>query len=93
MATVYRTINALLEQGWLCKVEMPGGLTRYEQAGKDHHHHFSCTRCAKVFEIHGCPGNLTALLPPGFTLTKHEVLLEGLCATCAGTRPASKGTR
>lgn len=88
MATIYRNINSLLEQGWLVKVDMPGGITRYEQAGKAHHHHFSCTKCAKVFEIHGCPGNLAALLPKGFELTHHEVVLQGLCDLCASSTRA-----
>ncbi len=88
LATVYRTINTLLEQGWLVKVDMPGGITRYERAGKAHHHHFSCTRCNKVFEIHGCPGNLAALLPKGFELTDHEVILQGLCDLCAASTRA-----
>ena len=88
LATVYRTINTLLEERWLVKVDMPGGITRYERAGKAHHHHFSCTLCKKVFEIHGCPGNLASLLPKGFVLTGHEVILEGLCNLCAVSAPA-----
>ena len=42
IATVYRNIGALVEDKWLMPVEIPGESTRYEVAGKEHHHHFHC---------------------------------------------------
>lgn len=83
IATVYRTINALVESGWLVPVELPGEAPRYERSGAEHHHHFQCRQCAKVFEIEGCPGNFATLAPPGFQLESHEIVLYGRCAQCA----------
>lgn len=83
MATVYRTLKLGVEEGWLAPVDLPNAPTRYEMAGKKHHHHFECRSCAKVFEVHGCPGNLKPLVPEGFTLEDHEVILYGLCSECA----------
>ncbi|MCA0374743.1 MAG: transcriptional repressor [Gemmatimonadetes bacterium] len=83
IATVYRTINSLVESGWLVPVELPGEPPRYEIAGAAHHHHFRCRDCARVFEIHGCPGDLSDLTPAGFMLESHEVVLYGKCARCA----------
>ena len=83
IATVYRTINSLVDSGWLVPVELPGEAPRYERAGAAHHHHFRCRQCSCVFEIEGCPGHLLDLTPPGFTLESHEVVLYGLCAQCA----------
>lgn len=83
IATVYRTINSLVESGWLVPVELPGEPPRYERAGAAHHHHFRCRACTRVFEIPGCPGDLSELTPAGFTLEAHEVVLYGLCARCA----------
>ena len=40
IATVYRNIKTLLENGTLQPVELPGAAQRYEIAGKHHHHHF-----------------------------------------------------
>ena len=40
IATVYRSIKNLVEEGWLVAVELPGQASRYEVAGKGHHHHF-----------------------------------------------------
>ncbi|MBY0491082.1 MAG: transcriptional repressor [Gemmatimonadaceae bacterium] len=84
IATVYRTINSLVESGWLVPVELPGEAPRYERSGAAHHHHFRCRSCDRVFEIQGCPGDLADLTPAGFVLEAHEVVLYGVCASCAG---------
>jgi Fur family transcriptional regulator, ferric uptake regulator len=83
IATVYRNIKALQEDGWLAMVELPGEPPRYERAGKDHHHHFHCRSCDRVFEVDGCPGNLKSVTPDGFKLEDHEFVLYGRCVECA----------
>ena len=83
VATVYRAVNALLSEGTVTVVDIPGEPVRYERAGKGHHHHFQCEKCARVFDIAGCLDNLRALVPPKFRVRTHEVTLYGLCATCA----------
>jgi Fur family ferric uptake transcriptional regulator len=90
LATVYRHVKALCEGGSLIEVHVPGEAPRYEPAGREHHHHFLCTRCSRLFEVEGCPGNLGHLTPKGFTLERHEITLIGLCDTCAKAK-ASKG--
>ncbi len=82
IATVYRTLKALTEEGWLAPVELPGEPQRYEVAGKGHHHHFRCRACDRVFEIDGCLINLKQLAPQGFHIDRHEVVLYGTCKTC-----------
>jgi Fur family ferric uptake transcriptional regulator len=82
IATIYRNLKALHDDGFLVPVELPGEPPRYEVAGKDHHHHFHCRRCDRVFEVEGCPGNLKAVTPPGFKLERHEFVLYGLCEFC-----------
>lgn len=83
IATVYRNISALQEEGSIVPVELPGEPPRYEVAGKAHHHHFHCRECDKVYEIEGCPGNLQSVTPMGFQLETHEVVLYGLCEICS----------
>ena len=82
IATVYRTLKNLTNEGWLVSVELPGEPARYEIAGKAHHHHFRCRTCDRVYEINGCLSNLTQLTPRGFRLESHEVVLYGVCTTC-----------
>jgi Fur family ferric uptake transcriptional regulator len=83
IATVYRTLKSLGAEGEVTAVELPGEPPRYEAAGKGHHHHFLCDRCGKVYELGGCLGGLKDLLPRGFKMTTHELLLHGRCAACA----------
>lgn len=83
MATVYRTLKALLEEAWLVPVDLPGAAPRYERAGKRHHHHFVCDRCDRVYEVDGCPIDPGSVAPPGFRLERHDVVLYGVCPDCA----------
>jgi Fur family transcriptional regulator, ferric uptake regulator len=82
IATVYRNIKALLDEGWLASVELPGGATVYERSGKAHHHHFHCDRCGRVFEMRGCLPNINRLAGRGFSVARHELVLYGMCAAC-----------
>ncbi|MCC6650238.1 MAG: transcriptional repressor [Candidatus Eisenbacteria bacterium] len=82
IATVYRTIKRLLEEGYLQQVDLPGEAPRYETAGKAHHHHFRCSHCHKVFDLQGCPNDFGGIVPKGFQLEGHEVYLFGRCEEC-----------
>ncbi|MBL8964863.1 MAG: transcriptional repressor [Phycisphaeraceae bacterium] len=82
MATVYRSIRLMVESGELVAVELPGEPPRYEAAGKHHHHHFHCRSCRRVYEVEGCPDDIDSLVPTGFSLEDHEVVLYGRCAAC-----------
>jgi len=82
IATVYRNIGTLVEDKWLMPVEIPGESTRYEVAGKEHHHHFHCNHCGKVFEMQGCDLQAKPKVPRGFRVTGHEFFLYGVCADC-----------
>lgn len=83
IATIYRNIKALVGDNKLIAVEMPGGVAYYETPGHKHHHHFSCTSCLKVFDVEKCGLNIKTLVPDGFTLERHEILLYGTCGSCS----------
>jgi Fur family ferric uptake transcriptional regulator len=93
VATVYRTIKALTEEGLLVSVDLPGENPLYEAAGKSHHHHFRCRGCAHVYELAGCLPNLRELTPPGFSFEGHEIVLYGLCSSCSSKRAAKPKRR
>lgn len=82
LATVYRAVRALVADGVVLAVELPGEPARYELAGSAHHHHFRCRSCDRVFEVAGCPPGLAALVPAGFELERHELVLYGRCGEC-----------
>jgi Fur family ferric uptake transcriptional regulator len=82
IATVYRHLKQLVDDGAIQPVALPGENLRYETVGGGHHHHFQCTACERVFDVHACPGNLARLAPQGFTVESHELTLYGLCSAC-----------
>lgn len=82
LATVYRAVKALVDEGAVVPVALPGEPPRYELAGAVHHHHFRCGACDRVFELDGCPGGIAALVPRGFELERHELTLYGRCNDC-----------
>ena len=88
IATVYRNLKLLLDEGSIQAVSLPGENARYESMHppEDHHHHFHCRTCDRVFDIHGCPGPMEKLAPKGFVVDRHDLTLYGTCADCAGTR-------
>ena len=84
VATVYRSVRALVDEGWLEAVELAGRPTLYEVAGKGHHHHFVCDDCSAVHELEGCSSSVKLSLPRGFKARDHEITVYGRCADCAG---------
>ena len=86
IATVYRNIRSLTEDGELSEVRLPGENPRFELAGHQHHHHFQCRQCQRVFDVHACPGDLSRLAPKGFTVDHHDLTLYGRCSDCAAPR-------
>ena len=82
IATVYRTIKALVEEGWLAAVELPAEPSRYERKGKAHHHHFQCRVCDRVYDVPGCAGTFKTMVPRNFELESHDLTLYGRCPAC-----------
>ncbi|BAZ97935.1 Zinc-specific metallo-regulatory protein [bioreactor metagenome] len=84
IATVYRSLKTLQEDGVIVPVNFSGQPVRWEGADKCHHHHFLCLSCNKLYEIPSCPEGLARILPEGFDLEDHDLLLRGRCNACAG---------
>ena len=83
IATVYRNLKALQKDGSVVAVDLPGQSPRWEISPENHHHHFLCNKCDKLFEINACPDDLKNLLPDGYTLESHDILLRGQCKGCS----------
>ena len=82
--TIYRIVRRMQEEDEIVTVKVPGRADRYELSSRaaKHHHHFHCNECDKYFDIDGCPGGLDKLVPKGFVLTNHELVLSGICKSC-----------
>ncbi|HKM03409.1 MAG TPA: Fur family transcriptional regulator [Lachnospiraceae bacterium] len=93
LATVYRTIQLLLEMHLIDRINLDDGHVRYEigdgetDEGKHHHHHLICKRCGKVdaFEddlLEDLESRIQ--ITTGFCVVDHEVKLYGYCKECGG---------
>ena len=85
LATVYRTLQTLVEEGTADSVAR-GGEQAYRACGTAHHHHLVCTQCAATVEVDG--GEIeewaarTARVH-GFVPDTHIADIYGRCARCA----------
>jgi Fur family ferric uptake transcriptional regulator len=89
LSTVYRFVRSLVDDGTLAVFELPGKGAFYELADKAHHHHFSCMRCGRVYELNDCISVEKLALPKGFVAASHDLTVAGICAAC-NTGAASK---
>jgi len=85
-ATVYRTVNMLVEIGVAHKRHFGNGSASFESAlDRDHHDHLVCMVCGKISEFH--QDAIEALQDEvakthGFRLIHHRMELYGICAAC-----------
>lgn len=82
LATVYRALKRLVEIGEARKIDVAGVPPHYERESKKHHHFFVCENCQKMFDLNGCPGGFKKLLPNGFSMNSHEIVIYGTCRRC-----------
>lgn len=82
IATVYRTIRRLVDDGWAAAVALPGEAPRYEPAHASGQHYFQCRICGKVYRLDGHMDTWRPQLPQGFTLERSLVALRGVCWQC-----------
>jgi Fe2+ or Zn2+ uptake regulation protein len=83
-ATVYRTLENLVQAGAITKTCHPGGKVRYD-GRTGIHHHLVCLRCDSIIDISN--KELDALSMPdasalGFDVKDFRVQLRGLCRRC-----------
>lgn len=88
LATVYRTVQLLEELGFICKLDLNDGCSRYELVHEEEnhqHHHLVCTNCGNVIEVQD---DLLEVLESkiegkyNFKITNHSVKFFGLCSDC-----------
>ena len=89
MATIYRTLKALVDTDIVRKLEFGDGQGRYERhVDKEQHLHLVCKQCGRTFEA---PTNdVDALFEKlaenrAFALHSHTTYLYGLCDACRST--------
>jgi Fur family ferric uptake transcriptional regulator len=87
IASVYRVLDQLAELRLVHRVDLGGGVARFEPASPDgeHHHHIVCEDCGKVEAFHD-PALERAVSrvagSHGYDLDAHDVVLRGACEDC-----------
>lgn len=81
--TLYRTLNTFLDEGILHKVLDDSASLKFALSHTPHSHaHFKCERCAATTCLHTAVPIVK--LPGGYTAHQQELLVLGICASCAG---------
>ena len=94
LSTVYRTLGLLLRSGFLNKIDIGDGQSRYEfKSGEkdEHHHHLICRNCGKIVDysdfldeeldlIRKTEKNLARKY--NFIVQDHNIEFYGLCKYC-----------
>jgi Fur family ferric uptake transcriptional regulator len=86
LATVYRNLNRLAEEGEIDAIRRPNGETAFRACGSGHHHHLICRECGKIVELHDCSiseWSSKIAGQHGFEKVEHQVELVGVCSGCA----------
>ena len=86
LATVYRVLKQGVEAQAFREIPFAQGPSRYETADREHHHHFLCGHCDRVFDLPGCSLGMGSMTPANFEVLEHEVLLRGICAECRSSK-------
>ena len=93
-ATVFRTMQLLVEEGILERVHAGTSRDVYVVDSRTHHHHLVCGRCGQVTLMEGC--GLDEFLSEaadryGFAIEGHFVEIYGLCRDCSAVVVAPAG--
>lgn len=83
-ATVYNTIDLLLEANLVRKHQFGGNLAQYERVYNANHHHLICIKCGKVREVKDLDlmSSLNTRKFNKFTTSYYTLYVYGICSRC-----------
>ena len=91
-ATVFRTLDALLETRAIERIDLPNGGHAYLACATAHHHHLVCSRCGRATDIDDA--GLRRVVRDvarrtGFRVDEHRLELFGSCPACQAIEPSA----
>ena len=84
LATVYRNLNLLADNGVIKKIEGLEGMAHFDHQTHDHYH-FLCTECHQVFDI---PCDIAPDVAKiveektGMSINYYDISFRGICNHC-----------
>ncbi|HEX5969090.1 MAG TPA: transcriptional repressor [Intrasporangium sp.] len=86
LATVYRTLQAMVEAGTVDMLRTDDGEAVYRACSTHHHHHLVCRDCGRTVEVEGPAVERwtdRVAAEHGFTDVTHTLEIFGTCAGCS----------
>ncbi|MBR2500279.1 MAG: transcriptional repressor [Clostridia bacterium] len=83
IATVYRNLKALCEQGLIRKLNVGETADRYD-ADLSNHYHFHCEACGEVSDIYEPELDINFKNDNGTKVKNFEIYGYGVCSKCVG---------
>jgi Fur family ferric uptake transcriptional regulator len=87
LASVYRVLELLSEKGFVQRIDVGAGTTRFEPLHRsgEHHHHLVCDDCGKVEafadeELERAMRRVEGRT--GYSVAGHDIVLRGACRDC-----------
>ena len=96
LATVYRNLHSLVEEGKIRTLLLDGQGARYDPETREYDH-FVCERCGRVDDLFLWRArrriDLTSLAKHGYVVMTHNLTIHGMCPACASRRRLSRPSR
>jgi Fe2+ or Zn2+ uptake regulation protein len=93
LGTVYRNLRQLVKCGLLVERTDPGG-SRFD-GNTSEHHHFTCLRCGRVFDLAEPVDRALqrqVASRTGFEVIRHRIEFFGRCGDCSASRRGRRVT-
>jgi len=83
LATIYKNINAMIDNLLLEEVKLPNKKSVYEII-KQKHSHLLCIKCSSVVDIDIELNNIKEEIPKNlnFTIKNSDLVISGICQDC-----------
>ncbi|WP_369252472.1 Fur family transcriptional regulator [Geodermatophilus amargosae] len=93
LATVYRALQALVDDGLVDVLRSEDGEAAYRRCSPVHHHHLVCRSCGRTVEVADPPVERWAArvaAEHGFADVQHQLEVFGTCSACAAGAAAQR---
>jgi Fur family peroxide stress response transcriptional regulator len=84
LATVYKNINAMMENNFINELKIVGQDNKYELV-KERHSHMICQNCGEIEDVMVDTSGLEKSIPAesGFNVSETSIQFFGICKKCA----------